>query len=712
VPLSAQLLFGPPKITMNWPAFANPWMLSALAAVGLPLLIHFLTRARPRRIAFPPFQFLLEACAGQQSLHRLRTILLLCIRCLAVLALALLFSRPFLKPAGAPAGAEAAKRVVLILDASLSMRAVRQGLPLFARAQAEAADILRALDSGSEAAVILEGATPRPLLPALSRNIPALHDELVKTQATFENGDPAAALALAAGMLGGAGAIYVFSDFQKSNWQDVGALPAGVVCRLRPVAPEPIDNVAITAARLSPSEPVIGETLEIIGTVFNCTPRPREESVRLELGEFTRETRVKVPPFGTADAAFNLSLSLPGFFAAKLSLRPDDLVEDNTRWLLVHVSQALRILLVSDTDESDARSAAFYISRALAPSPQAAPGLTLIRRRSQDADRGVLETSDVFVLAAPAILSQEAGEIIARRVKEGARLMVFLDGPTAPDLASPVFDPPFHLLRSVNSEAGDALVAAGARLFAGDDVEDLGGPRFRRHYQVQLVESRRQEVLLSYPDGSAALSLGAMGLGTAVFANFPLTPDGGDFIGSPMFPAMIHELLRQLRHASDQQSVAPGWSWVLNVAASGDGPLTVSDPQGRPFPAQVMASGRTTRLALPASRLPGAYPVKQGGAVVSYGIVNVDPRESDTRPIALETLQAGDRSSVTVARDEEDLLLAAKTRQLWPLLAGAAAALLAFEMLLLAWWRGPLRSSRRGLGVEMAAPQKLPEAVR
>ena len=102
------------------------------------MLIHFLTRARPRRIAFPPFRFLLEACAGQQSLHRLRTIILLTLRTLAVLALALLFTRPFLKPTGTATAAESSKRVALVLDASLSMRAVQRGVPLFARAQAEA----------------------------------------------------------------------------------------------------------------------------------------------------------------------------------------------------------------------------------------------------------------------------------------------------------------------------------------------------------------------------------------------------------------------------------------------------------------------------------------------------------------------------------------------------------------------------------------------
>src|SRR6059036_21234 len=102
------------------PTLTNPWMLAALAAVGLPVLIHFLTRARPRRIAFPPFKFLIEACAGQQAVHRLRTIILLTIRSLAILALVLLFARPFLKPSGLANNTDAARRAVLILDGSLS----------------------------------------------------------------------------------------------------------------------------------------------------------------------------------------------------------------------------------------------------------------------------------------------------------------------------------------------------------------------------------------------------------------------------------------------------------------------------------------------------------------------------------------------------------------------------------------------------------------
>src|SRR5579871_2757978 len=128
---------------MNWPALSNPRLLLGLILIGLPILIHYLTRARSRRVSFPPFKFLVEACAGQQAIHRLKTIALLTIRCLALAALVLLFARPFLRPPeGVQPDSRTRQRVVLVVDASLSMRAVQGGVTLFARAKSEAADVL------------------------------------------------------------------------------------------------------------------------------------------------------------------------------------------------------------------------------------------------------------------------------------------------------------------------------------------------------------------------------------------------------------------------------------------------------------------------------------------------------------------------------------------------------------------------------------------
>jgi hypothetical protein len=673
---------------MNWLAFTNPWLLTGLAAVGLPLFIHWLTRARPQRIAFPPFKFLVEAGAGQQAVNRLRTILLLAIRCLLALALALLFARPFLKPAGAAAAAPAVQRVVLVLDASLSMRAGPSGVTLFARAQAGAAEVLRALPAGSEAAVILEGATPRLLLPALSENLPALHDLVIKSQPTFECGDPAAALALAQKTLHGAGTIHIFSDFQKANWETVRELPAGVACRLHPATAEAVANEAITDARLVPATPVIGEPVEIQATVFNCSARPREETVRLEMGDETRETQVTLPAFGTAAAAFAVAFPRAGAVAGKVSLAPDDLPEDNTRYLAANVGKALEVVVVSDADDADWNSAAFYLCRALAPSPQVAPGIHLVRRRTQDLDRGVLETADVFCLAAPATLSGEAVEIIARRVNEGARLISFLDGPTAPGLMFPMLNPPFELEAGVTSSRGDSVTMGARRVFGELEAGDFSALRFRRHWQNHPDSNRGSEVVLAYGDGSAALTISPAGRGSMVLANLPLTPDGGDFIGHPLFPSLMHELLRALRRDSTASTITPGNPWTLEAPTTGEGAFIVTDAEGKEVKAEVLVSGRSTRLALPPVKMPGIYAVKQAGAVVAYAAVNVDPRESDTRPLALENLQPGTNALVTVQSGEEENAAGEKTRDLWPQVAASAAILLGAEALLLALWRG------------------------
>jgi hypothetical protein len=63
----------------------------------------------------------------------------------------------------------------------------------------------------------------------------------------------------------------------------------------------------------------------------------------------------------------------------------------------------------------------------------------------------------------------------------------------------------------------------------------------------------------------------------------------------------------------------------------------------------------------------------------------------------LESLKSGPGTAVTVARDEDDLLLAGKTRQLWPMLAGVAAAMLGVEMLMLSVWRSPRKKAAAGL---------------
>ena len=71
-----------------------------------------------------------------------------------------------------------------------------------------------------------------------------------------------------------------------------------------------------------------------------------------------------------------------------------------------------------------------------------------------------------------------------------------------------------------------------------------------------------------------------------MFVNLPLTPDGGDFIGHPLFPATLHELLRLLRRGAASAPVTPGREWMLETTTAAAAGFAVRGPDGQPMEAR------------------------------------------------------------------------------------------------------------------------------
>jgi hypothetical protein len=201
-----------------------------------------------------------------------------------------------------------------------------------------------------------------------------------------------------------------------------------------------------------------------------------------------------------------------------------------------------------------------------------------------------------------------------------------------------------------------------------------------------MLPGKNETALLLHDDGAAAITMTPLGKGAFVFINVPVTPDGGDLIGSPIFPAMLHELLRALRQGSDRGEIFSGANVALEAFPRGEGAIQVTVPSGSIVDAQTLSKGRTVRLSVANAKEPGVYTARQGNDAVGASVVNIDPEESDLRPIAVGKIKLG-ASAVSVLRGEENLESTVKTRELWPTLALAAALFLAMEMLLLAFWR-------------------------
>ena len=80
--------------------FLNPALLVLAAAVAIPLLLHFMQRSEGRRMSFPALRYLLRTEKDHARRIRTRQLLLLLLRCGAIVLLALAAARLVLRGPG------------------------------------------------------------------------------------------------------------------------------------------------------------------------------------------------------------------------------------------------------------------------------------------------------------------------------------------------------------------------------------------------------------------------------------------------------------------------------------------------------------------------------------------------------------------------------------------------------------------------------------
>ena len=102
--------------------FINPVLFTAgLIAISAPIIIHLLNRRRFKRVDWAAMDFLLEAQRLNKRRVKLEELILLILRCLAIILIGLFLARPSLNvDMRGVLKAEQTERVI-VLDDSLSM---------------------------------------------------------------------------------------------------------------------------------------------------------------------------------------------------------------------------------------------------------------------------------------------------------------------------------------------------------------------------------------------------------------------------------------------------------------------------------------------------------------------------------------------------------------------------------------------------------------
>jgi hypothetical protein len=325
--------------------FLSPLFLALGAGAAVPLLIHLLRRRTGVRVEFPAVRYLARAEQEHSRRLKLRNLLLMLLRVLAVACIAIAAARPVGRAWGAMVGAgHAPAAIAIVLDNSLSTSVVVDGRPVLDGLKAVAQRVASRASPGDRLWLVTadgrtQGGSPSSVSTAISR-----------TEALAGAGNMPRSVANAASLARSSGAtdpvVAVVTDGQATAWPGVTDAGGVRIVAYAPDAPPPA-NRAVTMATAQPTRWT--PRGEIAATVSGRARSAADDSTsyRITLGPRTLARGiVAVPPVvggagrgGVGTISVRAAPPERGWVAGSVELEPDELRGDDVRYFAMWIGE-------------------------------------------------------------------------------------------------------------------------------------------------------------------------------------------------------------------------------------------------------------------------------------------------------------------------------------------------------------------------------------
>jgi len=658
----------------------NPFMLSGLMVLAIPVAIHLLLRPRPRQMKFPALRFVRESVRASSGMLRLKQLLLLLLR-MAVLALfVLVLARPLSREhvIAAAGGAERLPAaVVFCFDNSASMSYREFGYSRLEVAKQLAQRIAAGLSPPLRAAVIdLSTAAQVRSLEAGSTGASGLAERLDRVPESFLSRSVAGLLRPAEVLLAQADEerreIYLFTDLTETAWHDVadGAFAefGGVPVYVLDVGVRENLNLALEEPRLSSRFAARNETVSIAAELV-AGDRPARCAVGLEIeGELRGRAAVELKqPREIHPVSFEETMGDPGILQGRLCLLESDaLAADNTRYFTIQVGRAPPVAVVrSDVPAQygpvgtgELSDTAWLVATALAPESLRARGTAavepLILSAAQLGARPLGGFEAVF-LADAAGISPAGWAALERFAADGGGLIVIAGPNVARELAagqSSYASPAARALLGVEfgplQEAPEGLQFGPPKYddpalaaFERGQGGDLTRPFIYRYLPLQPRQAGTRKLLTLGRD--AALVANAFKGGSAFTLGTVPQRDWSNLAGQAEFVVLLHSLLGAARHqVAESRGFALGEPITFAFPPPCAGHTATLSGPALQSPESRQINPTVATATFPALAQPGNYRLRvdMPEGTQSFGFsLNVDPAESRLERRSADSLE-------------------------------------------------------------------------
>ncbi|MEY4108489.1 MAG: hypothetical protein RL181_2831 [Bacteroidota bacterium] len=518
--------------------FLYPLFLLSALSLAIPVILHLFYFRRFKKVYFTNVRFLREVMEENSARSRLRNLLALLMRLLALLWLVLAFAQPFFPDT--PAQKQGSRAVSIYIDNSFSMGALSQDVPLLEQARARAREVVRSfgpddqfqvlsndfsgrqqrLLSQQDALAAIDGIQPSPESRTMSLVLQRQKQALALSRAKIRS-------------------AWQISDFQRSAMDIREYADSTLELNLIPLQAVQERNISIDSVWFESPVQMLNQTSPVFVRVRNHSSDP-VENIRLSL-EYQGQTKpvgvLSIPARATVTDTAMLTILKTGWQEARFSLTDYPIQFDDHYFFSFPVQERIRVLAIHEGSEN----------RYLGAAVRGMPLFELNAQNSQGLEYSRFQEYQLIVLSDLLSYSSGMADELRRYAEEGGNVLLFpaaeanLEGLRS-FLRSFSANEPLGFAK-INKQASSLNVESFVFKDVFETVNDnLRLPSVQGAYRFQQG-SNGEEPLLQFRDGTAMLSGYHIGKGNLYVSAAPLSENYNNLVQSgEIFIPMLYKM--------------------------------------------------------------------------------------------------------------------------------------------------------------------------
>ena len=519
--------------------FLYPSFLWALLALAVPIIIHLFYFRRFKKVYFTNVKFLKEVKEETSARRKLRNLLVLLMRLLAIASLVFAFAQPFIPQDTEVKKGE--KAVSVFIDNSFSMNALSEDVPLIEKAKQRAREIVSAYSVEDRFQILTNDFEGRHQRLVSKEDAISLIDE-VKTSPAVKEISKVMTRQLQAVNTGKIEnkTAYVISDFQKNISDFDNFKDTTLEVNLIPLQSVQEKNISIDSAWFDSPVQMMNQTNTLVIRVKNHSDR-EAENIRLSLkheGQVKPVGTLTIPPRASKTDTINITILRTGWHEAELNITDYPVQFDDNYFFTFNVAEVINTLVINEGNPNKYLDAAFG-------------GINYFKvtnQPSRNLDYSKFPSYQLIVANGVTNVSSGLASELKQYVHGGGNLLVF-PGVNSNIATYKSFFNEMQVNEFVSLEKEERSVAdVNTEEFIFRDVfenknTNLKLPVTKANYKITAYGSRGEEALLSYRDGSTFIGKYRKDQGNLYLCTAPLDEEYSNLVrNAEIFIPMIYKM--------------------------------------------------------------------------------------------------------------------------------------------------------------------------